>query len=119
MGSCQLPVASGQLTIVFLLPSHCQLERPALAFRLLNRIPNKREFLARSLGAMGILRLLERISTRRWPALVVFTYHRIGFPGIRTNPYYDPVISASPEAFRDQVRFLRDRFSIVRLEEIV
>jgi peptidoglycan/xylan/chitin deacetylase (PgdA/CDA1 family) len=29
------------------------------------------------------------------------------------------VISASPEAFRDQVRFLRERFSIVRLEEIV
>ena len=89
-----------------------------MAFRLLDRIPNKREFLARSLGAMGVFRLLERISTRRWPALVVLTYHRIGFPGIRSNPYYDPVISATPEAFRDQVRFLRERFSIVRLEEI-
>jgi peptidoglycan/xylan/chitin deacetylase (PgdA/CDA1 family) len=90
-----------------------------LAFRLLDRIPNKREFLARSLGAMGVFRLLETISARRRPALVVLTYHRIGFPGIGSNPYYDPVISATPEAFRDQVRFLRDRFSIVRLEELV
>jgi peptidoglycan/xylan/chitin deacetylase (PgdA/CDA1 family) len=89
-----------------------------LAFRLLDRIPNKRKFLARSLGALGVFRLLERISTRRWPALVVLTYHRIGSPGIRSNPYYDPVVSATPDAFRDQVRFLRERFSIVGLEEI-
>ena len=85
---------------------------------MLDRIPNKREFLARSLGALGVFRLLERISTRRWPALVVLTYHRIGSPGIKSNPYYDPVISATPEAFRDQLRFLRERFSMVRLEEI-
>src|SRR3954452_18381231 len=89
-----------------------------LLVRFLDRIPNKREFLARSLGAIGVFRLLERISTRRWPALVVLTYHRIGFPGIRSNPYYDPVISATPEAFRDQLRFLRERFSMVGLEEI-
>ena len=52
---------------------------------LLDRIPNKREFLARSFGAIGVFRLLEMISTRRWPGLVVLTYHRIGFPGIRST----------------------------------
>ena len=90
-----------------------------MAFRLLDQIPNKREFVARSLGAVGVFRLLESVATRRWPALVVFTYHRIGYPGIRSNPYYDPVISATPDAFRDQLRFVRQWFSLVRLEEIV
>ena len=66
---------------------------------LLDRIPNKREFLARSLGALGVFRLLERISTRRWPALVVLTYHRIGSPGIKSNPYYDPWSRPLPRRF--------------------
>jgi hypothetical protein len=105
MGSCQLPVAGGQLTIVFLLTGHCQLERPALALRLLDRIPNKREFLARSLGALGVFRLLERISTRRRPALVILTYHRIGFPGIGSTPTNEHVKTPIPEPLPNKVRY--------------
>ena len=74
-----------------------------LPLSLLDRIPNKREFLARSFGSLGILRLLEGIAAARSPALVVFTYHRIAVPGIDSDDYYDPVISATPEAFRAQV----------------
>jgi peptidoglycan/xylan/chitin deacetylase (PgdA/CDA1 family) len=90
-----------------------------LYLRLLNRIPNKRDFLARSLGSLGILRLLEGLPASRRPTLVVLTYHRIAEPGIDTNPYYDPVISATPEAFRAQVRFLRDRFQILSLQDVL
>jgi peptidoglycan/xylan/chitin deacetylase (PgdA/CDA1 family) len=86
---------------------------------LLARIPNKREFLARSFGALGILRLIEGLAAARAPALAVFTYHRIAVPGVASDDYYDPVISATPEAFRVQVRFLREHFAVVHLEELI
>lgn len=86
---------------------------------LLDRIPNKREFLARSFGATGILRILEGIAAARPPAVAVFTYHRIAVPGIRSDDYYDPVISATPEAFRTQVEFLRARFAVVSLDDLI
>lgn len=78
-------------------------------------IRNKREFVARRLGDLGVLRLLERVARR--PCLLVATYHRIGIP--QSTLFYDPVDSASPEAFEAQVRHLRDRFRLLRLEELV
>ncbi len=64
---------------------------------------NKRESLARLFGRTGLLRLLERLAAPR-PGLVVFTYHRIAEPG--ADPFYDPVISATPDSFRAQVDWL-------------
>jgi peptidoglycan/xylan/chitin deacetylase (PgdA/CDA1 family) len=78
-------------------------------------IPNKREFLARALGALGVVGLLERLVRR--PGLLVVTYHRIGAP--QENAFYDPVYSAGPEAFRAQVQALRDSFRLLRLDELV
>lgn len=77
-------------------------------------IPNKREFLARRLRDFGVLWLLER--ARRRPGLLVVTHHRIGDPS--ASPYYEPVFSASPEAFREQICYLRDHFRIVTLDEV-
>src|SRR5207249_1577826 len=68
--------------------------------RLLNRImliPNKREFLARRLGELGVVRLLEGAARR--PSVLVATFHRIGEPG--AGPFYEGVYSASPGAFRE------------------
>jgi peptidoglycan/xylan/chitin deacetylase (PgdA/CDA1 family) len=45
------------------------------------------------------------------------TYHRIAEPG--RDAYYDPVISATPDAFRAQVEWLRRRFRILALPELV
>jgi peptidoglycan/xylan/chitin deacetylase (PgdA/CDA1 family) len=78
-------------------------------------IRNKREFLARQLGNLGLVRLLERAARR--PSLLVATYHRIGTPA--ESPYYDAVFSATPEAFAAEVRFLRDRFRLITLEELL
>ncbi len=86
--------------------------------RLLDRITNKREFLARAFGSLGFIRLLEQI-VAKWPALVVLTYHRIAVPGNTSNPYYDPVISATPGAFEAQIRFLSTRFHILGLEALL
>mgnify|MGYP001144859053 CR=1 FL=1 len=85
--------------------------------RLFQSIPNKRDFLARSLGATGGLRLLERLA-RGSRSLVVLTYHRIASRGFAADPYYDPVISAAPDRFRDHMRLVRDRFQIVRLDDL-
>jgi peptidoglycan/xylan/chitin deacetylase (PgdA/CDA1 family) len=84
---------------------------------LFHGIPNKRDFLARTFGRLGILGLIERVSARRRPGLVVLTYHRVAEPG--AAPYYDPVISATPEAFRAQIEWLRNHVRILTLDELV
>ena len=86
------------------------------ATQLLRGIPNKREYLARVLGRTGVLPLLEQVVAARRPALVVLTYHRIAEPG--ADSFYDPVISATPELFRAQVRWLRKHVRILALEEL-
>ena len=80
-------------------------------------IPNKREFLARAFGQLGLLDLLERTLAIRRPGLVVLTYHRIAEPEI--DSFYGPVISATPEALRTQVAWLNDRVRLITLDELI
>jgi peptidoglycan/xylan/chitin deacetylase (PgdA/CDA1 family) len=47
------------------------------------------------------------------------TYHRIAIPGMKDNPYYDPVISATPDVFRAQIQVLRSRFNILNLPDVL
>jgi peptidoglycan/xylan/chitin deacetylase (PgdA/CDA1 family) len=77
-------------------------------------IPHKREFLARRLGDLGVIRLLESVA--RWASVLVVTYHRIGEPAL--GEFYDGVYAATPEAFRTQVTHLRDRFQVIGLDEL-
>jgi peptidoglycan/xylan/chitin deacetylase (PgdA/CDA1 family) len=76
---------------------------------------NKRKLLARAFGSLGLVRLLEQLAYER-PVLVILTYHRIAVPGALQNPFYDPVVSATPEAFETQVRFLAKRFNVLTLD---
>jgi len=85
--------------------------------KLFRGIPNKREFLAQAFGRLGILGLMERVSATWRPGLVVLTYHRIAEPG--AGPFYDPVISATPESFRAQIDWLRTHVRILTLDELV
>jgi peptidoglycan/xylan/chitin deacetylase (PgdA/CDA1 family) len=85
--------------------------------KLFHSIPNKREFLARAFGRLGILGLMERVSATWRPGLVVLTYHRIAEPG--AGPFYDPVISATPESFRAQIDWLRNHVRILTIDELV
>jgi peptidoglycan/xylan/chitin deacetylase (PgdA/CDA1 family) len=61
--------------------------------------------------------LLERIIAHRRPRLVVLTYHRIARSG--ADLFYDPVISATPEAFRAQVTWLSNYFRLPTLDELL
>jgi peptidoglycan/xylan/chitin deacetylase (PgdA/CDA1 family) len=93
--------------------------RSALFARFLKQIPHKREFLARSLEFSGILKGLEKVSARRRPFLAIFTYHRIATPGLGNNPYYDPVISATPQVFLTQIQSLRKQFRLLTCDELL
>ncbi len=77
---------------------------------------NKREHLARLFGRLGLVRLLEHLGASR-PGLIVLTYHRIAEPG--ADAFYDPVISATPESFRDQVEWLARRLRVLTLDEAI
>lgn len=80
-------------------------------------IPNKREFLARAFGKLGVLDLLERTLARRRPGLIILTHHRIGEPDI--DRFYGPVISATPDGLRAQVAWLHDRVRLITLDELI
>jgi peptidoglycan/xylan/chitin deacetylase (PgdA/CDA1 family) len=90
---------------------------PPIAYDLLPNMRNKREFLARAFGRLGVLRLLERVAAATRPALVVLTYHRIAEPG--TDSFYDPVISATPDSFCAQIEWLRRSLRILTLPELI
>lgn len=75
--------------------------------------PNKRETLARLLNRLGVVPLLERLGRR--PGLVIVCYHRIGHAA--SEPFYAPLVSASPETFRQQLLNLRKSFEILSLEQ--
>jgi peptidoglycan/xylan/chitin deacetylase (PgdA/CDA1 family) len=93
-------------------------KNPLLARSLLDRIPNKREFLARSFRSLGVLQMLEQISRLRPASMLILTYHRIATPGVQDNLYYDPVISATPAAFETQIALLASRYRVVSLDEL-
>lgn len=78
-------------------------------------IPHKRAFLAARLRDLGLLRLLERFARR--PGLAVVCYHRVGDPA--SEPFYDPLVSATPASFRRQIRLLRDRFRLWSLDDLL
>jgi peptidoglycan/xylan/chitin deacetylase (PgdA/CDA1 family) len=84
---------------------------------LLSGIPNKREYLAQTLGRLGLLGLLERATAMRRPGLIVLTYHRIADPA--RNPFYDPVISATPESFRTQLKWLTRHIRLLNCAEVI
>ncbi len=77
---------------------------------------NKREYLARIFGRIGLVRMMERLGAAR-PGLVVLTYHRIAEPG--ADPFYDPVISATPESFRAQADWLARGPRVLGLDEAI
>ncbi|WP_165071165.1 polysaccharide deacetylase family protein [Paludisphaera rhizosphaerae] len=81
----------------------------------LDRVTNKRAMLAQGLAATGAARALEALGGRR---AAVFTYHRVAEPG-EGNPYYDNVVSATPEGFRAQMAMVRDRFRVVGPEDLI
>jgi peptidoglycan/xylan/chitin deacetylase (PgdA/CDA1 family) len=76
----------------------------------------KRELAAAILRKSGVLYLMERLGPRR-PCLMIVNYHRIGDP--TGSMLDDGVFDATPEAFEAQIRYLRDHFEIVGLDDLL
>jgi peptidoglycan/xylan/chitin deacetylase (PgdA/CDA1 family) len=85
--------------------------------KILSAVPNKREFAAKVLDRLGLLRALEHTAAKRNPGLAVLTYHRIAEP--ETNLFYDPVISATPGSFRAQIEWLCKHTQVLTLDALI
>lgn len=84
---------------------------------LLSAIPHKRDFLARLSRQLGVLGAVERTVATRRAGLIVLTYHRIAEP--HADPFYDRVISATPESFQRQVEWLHTHVHLLSLNELI
>lgn len=80
--------------------------------------PGRRQRLAQRAHAWGLLPLLQRARRALRHDLRVFAYHRVRT--LDASFTFDPMlVSALPEAFAGQMRWLRDRFRPVRCEQVV
>src|SRR5262245_37641845 len=68
--------------------------------------------LMRKTGMLGVLEHLPRLR-----GLLVLTYHRVGEPA--SNPFDDATFSATEEIFRAQITYLKERFAMPSVPEIL
>lgn len=73
------------------------------------------EKLIRALDRVGAIRVLG--SAARRPGLLTLAYHRVGVAA--EQPFDDELFSATAEGFRAQVRYLRDHFDMVRVDDLL
>jgi peptidoglycan/xylan/chitin deacetylase (PgdA/CDA1 family) len=110
-------LASRQLSKKAVKESGLPEDPPVISMNMFRSIPKKREYLARAFRQLGIIGLLERVASVRGAGLVVLTYHRIAEPSL--DRFYEPVISATPESFRAQVRWLHHHIRLLTLNELL
>jgi peptidoglycan/xylan/chitin deacetylase (PgdA/CDA1 family) len=77
----------------------------------------KRELIARALDQLRVTTLLEQATWAQRPGITVLTYHRIAEPS--TDLFYDPVISATVQSFRQQIDWLHTHFQVLTLDEFL
>lgn len=63
----------------------------------------------------GLLHAIERLPRQR--GLVVLNYHRVG--SLADNPFDDATFSATAESFRTQMSYLKQRFAMPSVGEIL
>lgn len=84
-------------------------------FKAYRRCLSKKRILALLLGGSGLDVLRGAVLGKR--SLIVLNYHRVIDPN--DCPYDHDVISALPEEFFEQVKYLKSRFHIADLEEVL
>lgn len=71
----------------------------------------------RGLEAAGLFELLERGESERSGVLRVLTYHRVG--DVRDRSLYPGLVSASPQDFAEQMRWIAEHYQVVSVEEVL
>ena len=80
----------------------------------------KKELLARTLHASGLLSLLPHLPTWRKGELRILTYHRVFNVADEAKFPFDPaLISASTTDFRDQIEYVARNFSPITFTDVV
>ena len=80
----------------------------------------KRQKLARWCHRTGVLSVVQRVRTLARAEVRVLAYHRVLDIGDGSRFPFDPaLVSASPEHFREQMRYIRDRYRPVSTSELV
>lgn len=78
----------------------------------------RREQIAKHFRRFGVIRGIEGLRRKLDRKLRVLAYHRVR--DITDDFSFDPeLISASPTQFREQIRYVRDRYTPVRCEDVV
>lgn len=69
-------------------------------------------------GRLGILNLIQRVSTRAESSVAVLTYHRIADSKLRAD--LDPTLaSATPTGFAEQLDYLGKHFTFVSADDVL
>jgi peptidoglycan/xylan/chitin deacetylase (PgdA/CDA1 family) len=72
---------------------------------------------ARSRAFAGLVGLLERLDREGPDLLRVLTYHRVEWDDV--NPAPSPSLTISPDAFAEQMRYVRRRYQVVSVEQVI
>jgi peptidoglycan/xylan/chitin deacetylase (PgdA/CDA1 family) len=83
------------------------------------KIP-KRELLGRTLYRTGLLHLWHHFVSLARSRLVIIAYHRVvAMPPKEIYPFDSGLVSATPENFDWQLRFLRRNFDVVAFSDVI
>src|SRR4051812_1974379 len=78
-------------------------------------LTSKHNKIVNGLGRTGLLWSMKWLARR--PGPLVLAYHRIG--DADGQPFDDELFSATPEGFRQQLLYLRSRFDVIGLDEML
>jgi hypothetical protein len=67
----------------------------------------------------GLLSAIERLEARRTDVLRILVYHRVGWLETETGRLDPGLLNASPEMFAQQMRFLKEHYHLVSLDELL
>jgi peptidoglycan/xylan/chitin deacetylase (PgdA/CDA1 family) len=81
---------------------------------LLDRVASS---VAKSRPFAWLVGLLERLDREEPDLLRVLTYHRVEWSDAMPPPY--PRVTISPDAFAEQMRYIREHYRIVSVEELI
>jgi peptidoglycan/xylan/chitin deacetylase (PgdA/CDA1 family) len=80
---------------------------------------NQQLIIANLIIRSGLLSVIERLEAKRANVLRILAYHRLGRPETE-NGLLDPgLINSTPEMFAQQMRFLKEHYHVLSLDELL
>lgn len=77
------------------------------------------ELIAQISERIGLLPSLEQYESKQKNLLRILAYHRVGKPETETGRLSPGLLSVTPEMFAAQMRFLRDNYCVISLDDLL